>query len=131
MLRRVVTKSLLLSYSPLPLFRPFTFLILRSIQVGLHELLGHGSGKLFMEAADGSLNFDAAATVNPLTGGPVTSWYKPGQSWDTMFGSLASTMVRKRFGKDPHALYFGLCVFASRNYVSRDAAVMEFGYCPA
>lgn len=38
---------------------------------------GHGTGKLLQESADGKLNFDRAL-VNPLTGKPIESWYKPG-----------------------------------------------------
>jgi dipeptidyl-peptidase-3 len=67
------------------------------VQVGLHELLGHGSGKTFTEGADGGLNFDPAAVVHPYApSGKVTSWYKRGETWDSVFGAVASTMEECR-----------------------------------
>lgn len=68
------------------------------VQVGCHELLGHGSGKLFVEDANGKLNFDAATTVHPLTGvaGGVTSWYKSGQTYDGVFGAMSSALEECR-----------------------------------
>ncbi|PPQ71974.1 hypothetical protein CVT24_008191 [Panaeolus cyanescens] len=41
------------------------------LQVANHELLGHGSGKLFEEYADGTKNFDPEKIINPLTGKPM------------------------------------------------------------
>lgn len=61
------------------------------VQVGLHELLGHGSGKLLQQNADGTLNFDPKVTINPLTGKPVEKYYASNESYDSSFSSLSST----------------------------------------
>jgi dipeptidyl-peptidase-3 len=42
------------------------------LQVGLHELLGHGSGKLLRGQKDGQLNFDPSTVTSPLDGDPVS-----------------------------------------------------------
>ena len=44
--------------------------------VANHELLGHGTGKLFKENADGTRNFDPAKIINPLTGKPMYVYYQ-------------------------------------------------------
>lgn len=79
------------------------------VQVGLHELtgmlpdlgfsltecllnhtLGHGCGKLLQETSPGVFNFDEKnPPVSPLTKEPVTHWYKPGETWGSVFGGLA------------------------------------------
>ncbi|KAL1836306.1 hypothetical protein VTJ49DRAFT_5315 [Mycothermus thermophilus] len=60
------------------------------VQVGLHELTGHGCGKLLQETAPGVYNFDIEnPPVSPITGKPITTWYKPGQTWGSVFGGIA------------------------------------------
>ena len=62
------------------------------VQVGIHELLGHGTGKLLAETATGEFNFDRAnPPLNPVTGSNITSWYSPGQTWSSVFGALSSS----------------------------------------
>ncbi|KAJ3092837.1 hypothetical protein HK100_006834 [Physocladia obscura] len=84
-------KVTFVSAEDLPTFekwRPTAF----EVQVGLHELLGHGSGKLLTEESEGKFNFDTKnPPANPITGEPVKTWYKPGQTWGSQFGAIAST----------------------------------------
>lgn len=64
------------------------------VQVGLHELLGHGSGLLFTESRDEQNDLVTnipSDLKHPLTGGPITSWYKEGETWSSVFSSLANT----------------------------------------
>lgn len=57
--------------------------------VGLHELLGHGSGKLFRKEGE-KYNFDVEKVINPLTNSKVTAWYEEGDTYDSKFTSLGS-----------------------------------------
>jgi dipeptidyl-peptidase-3 len=62
------------------------------VQVGLHELLGHGCGKLLQETAPGEYNFDFNdKPISPLSGQPIKTWYKPGQTWGSVFGPIAAS----------------------------------------
>lgn len=45
---------------------------------------------MLQETAPGVFNFDEKKPpISPLTKEPVTSWYKPGQTWGSVFGGLA------------------------------------------
>ncbi len=62
------------------------------VWVVLHELVGHGTGKLLSEEG-GTLNFDIEnLPINPLTKGPIDKWYRQGQTWTGMFGDLATSV---------------------------------------
>ncbi len=62
------------------------------VQVGIHELLGHGTGKLLSELKDGSFNFDIKnPPISDVTGKPITTYYKKGQTWGSLFGAIAGS----------------------------------------
>ena len=61
--------------------------------VVLHELLGHGTGRMMTETDEGNYNFDIDnPPINPITGEPITCWYKPGQTWTGRFADLSTTV---------------------------------------
>jgi dipeptidyl-peptidase-3 len=63
------------------------------VWVVLHEIMGHGTGKLLLEQSPGIFNFDKEnLPVNPLTGKPIDRWYLPGETWTGVFGDLATTV---------------------------------------
>ncbi|KAJ3009774.1 hypothetical protein HKX48_007749 [Thoreauomyces humboldtii] len=77
------------------------------VQVGLHELLGHGSGKILQEEPAGVFNFDQKnLPLNPVTGKPLDSWYKPGETWGSVFKASASSYEECR----AEAVAMFLCV---------------------
>jgi len=55
------------------------------VQVGLHELLGHGSGKLLYSGKF------PETLINPITGEPVAHSYATGDTYDSVFTSLGSS----------------------------------------
>ncbi|PMD17494.1 putative dipeptidyl peptidase 3 [Hyaloscypha hepaticicola] len=62
------------------------------VQVGIHELLGHGTGKLLQETQPGVYNFDVKSPpISPINNKPIHTYYKPGQTWGSLFGSIASS----------------------------------------
>lgn len=62
------------------------------VQVGIHELLGHGSGKLCEQFTDGTANFDLSnPPQSPISGQPIKTWYKNDETWGSKFGSMAAS----------------------------------------
>ncbi|KAL4735580.1 peptidase family M49-domain-containing protein [Aspergillus similis] len=63
------------------------------IWVVLHEIFGHGTGRFLTETTPGNFSFDPNdPPSNPITGDPVKTWYKPGQTWTGVFEDISTTV---------------------------------------
>ncbi|KAL7929496.1 peptidase family M49 domain-containing protein [Trichoderma chlorosporum] len=82
--------------SELKFFKNTTHIV-RFLATAIHELIGHGTGKLLCETSPGTYNFDKQnPPISPLTGEAITSHYLPGQTWGSLFGKLAATVEECR-----------------------------------
>ncbi|XP_028967456.1 dipeptidyl peptidase 3 [Galendromus occidentalis] len=66
-----------------------------TIKVGIHELLGHGSGLLLRKDETGKPNFDENL-IDPTTNSKASHWYTPGATFASVFGSIASAYEELR-----------------------------------
>ena len=70
---------------------------IRFVATVIHELLGHGTGKLLSETAPGIFNFDATnPPIDPLTGQTVASCYRPNETYWSIFEDLANSVEECR-----------------------------------
>ena len=75
------------------------------LHVALHELMGHGVGKLFFKREDGSYNFPRDTFKNPLNDELVSTYYGPGETWNSKFGAVSASYEECR--ADINALWLG------------------------
>ena len=62
------------------------------VQVGIHELLGHGTGKLLRETSHGIYNFEHSnPPISPVTNKPINTHYAPDETYSSLFGDLGSS----------------------------------------
>jgi len=70
---------------------------IRFVATVIHELLGHGTGKLLSETAPGIFNFDATnPPIDPLTSQGVTSCYRPNETYWSIFEDIANSVEECR-----------------------------------
>lgn len=61
--------------------------------VAIHELIGHGCGKILEEVSPGMFNFDHEnLPVSPISHEKITSWYKPGETPKSVLGGTYTVL---------------------------------------
>jgi len=70
---------------------------IRFVATVIHELLGHGTGKLLGETSPGIFNFDATnPPLSPLTNRKVDSCYRPNETYWSKFEDIANSVEECR-----------------------------------
>lgn len=73
------------------------FYSIKTITTAVHELFGHGTGKLLSKTGPCEYNFDRETPpLSPLTGDTIKTWYFPGQTWTSVFGEIAGSVEECR-----------------------------------
>lgn len=93
-----------------------------TVLTGLHELVGHGTGKLLREGEGGEFNFDRNL-INPLTGAAVATWYRGAQTYGSVFGDISSAMEECR--AELVSLYLGTHAFVQEIFGFKGEEVEE------
>lgn len=93
------------------------------VLTGLHELVGHGSGKILQVDSAGAKNYPEDL-INPCTGALVATHYGPGESYGAVFGALASPLEECR--AECISLYLGVdadvqAIFGFENEACEDS----------
>lgn len=71
---------------------------MENLNIAIHELLGHGTGKLLTEGSgDKEPNFDVTMPpTSPLTNQAIETWYKKGETYNSVFGDFATSLEECR-----------------------------------
>ena len=93
----------------------------------LHELYGHGSGKLFYIDKLGKFNFDIENTINPLTNEKIKKYYNPGETYESKFSTIARIMEEGR--ADYIALYLSYDKIAQKIFGFDESEYEDVIYC--
>ena len=108
------------------IFQKYDFNV-NMFNICLHELYGHGSGKLFYIDKLGKFNFDIENTINPLTNEKIKKYYNPGETYESKFSTIARIMEEGR--ADYIALYLSYDKIAQKIFGFGESEYEDVIYC--
>lgn len=88
-----------------------------TFKIALHELFGHGTGKLLSEPSPREYNFDITnPPINPLMGLPIATWYRQGERTSSIFGEMDMSIEECRAEAIAAYLAFDEGIQATKGY---------------